>query len=81
MLSWYTLTLFDYVVVAAAIFGAMYLLNKILRRFGVNREASMGYALILPWLVLARDDGTVTWEGPLPADPDAFLAKLAEHKK
>lgn len=63
MLSWYTLTLADYVVVAVAIFVSMFLLHKILRRFGVNREAATGYALILPWLI-----GLIVWNvGPFIA--------------
>lgn len=63
MLSWYTLTLTDYVVVGGAIFLSMFLCHRVLRRFGVNREAATGYALILPWLI-----GLVIWNiGPFVA--------------
>jgi multiple sugar transport system permease protein len=65
MLSWYTLTLADYVVVGVALAAAMVGLHWVLRRLGVGREAATGYALILPWLV-----GLVVWNaGP-------FLASL-----
>ncbi len=30
----------------------------------------------LPWLVLSDGGGKVVWEGPLPADPTAMLARL-----
>ncbi len=63
MYSAYALTLTDYVVVGAAILIAMFLLHKVLRLFGVNREAATGYALILPWLL-----GFLIWNlGPFIA--------------
>lgn len=63
MLSWYTLTLMDYVVVGVAIFLAMFGCHRVLRRLGVGREAATGYALILPWLI-----GLVVWNvGPFVA--------------
>jgi len=63
VLSWYALTLTDYVVVGAAIFLAMFLIHRLLRWFGVGREAATGYALILPWLI-----GLVVWNvGPFVA--------------
>lgn len=63
MYSAYALTLTDYVVVGAAVLTAMYLLHKVLRRFGVNREAATGYALILPWVL-----GFLIWNlGPFIA--------------
>jgi multiple sugar transport system permease protein len=65
MLSWYTLTLTDYVVVGAFVIAAMVGLNWLLRRLGVKREAATGYALILPWVL-----GLLIWNlGP-------FLASL-----
>lgn len=65
MFSWYGLTLVDYVVVAAGMAAAMLGVYWLLRRFGVGRETSTGYALILPWLI-----GLVVWTvGP-------FLASL-----
>jgi len=61
--GWYTVTLTDYVVVGAAIFIAMFALHKVLRAFGVNREAATGYALILPWVI-----GFLVWNlGPFIA--------------
>jgi multiple sugar transport system permease protein len=61
--GWYGLTLLDYVVVAAFIFGSMWLLHRVLRALGVGREAATGYALILPWLL-----GLVIWTiGPFVA--------------
>lgn len=63
MYSAYALTLTDYAVVGAAILLAMYLLHKLLRLFGVNREAATGYALILPWML-----GFLIWNlGPFIA--------------
>ncbi|MBA3378618.1 MAG: sugar ABC transporter permease, partial [Chloroflexia bacterium] len=63
MYSAYALTLTDYVVVGAAIMIAMFLLHKVLRLFGVNREAATGYALILPWML-----GFLIWNlGPFIA--------------
>jgi multiple sugar transport system permease protein len=63
VLGWYTLTLIDYVIVGSAIFLSMFIIHWLLRRFGVNREASTGYALILPWLI-----GLVIWNiGPFVA--------------
>ena len=65
MLSWYTLTLADYVVVGAFVIAAMVGLNWLLRRLGVKREAATGYSLILPWVL-----GLIIWNvGP-------FLASL-----
>jgi multiple sugar transport system permease protein len=61
--SAYALTLTDYVVVGEAILIAMFLLHKVLRLFGVNREAATGYALILPWML-----GFLIWNlGPFIA--------------
>ncbi len=63
MYSAYALTLTDYVVVGAAILIAMFLLHKVLRLFGVNRETATGYALILPWML-----GFLIWNlGPFIA--------------
>jgi multiple sugar transport system permease protein len=63
MFSWYGLTLVDYVVVGVVIAGAMVGIYWLLRRFGVGREASTGYALILPWL-----SGLLIWTvGPFIA--------------
>ena len=50
MLSWYTRTIYDYLVVGAGIIVLMIVLNKVLRRLGVGREAATGYSLILPWI-------------------------------
>jgi multiple sugar transport system permease protein len=61
--SWYALTLVDYVVVGVAIIVSMFVLHKVLRLFGVNREAATGYALILPWMI-----GFLVWNlGPFVA--------------
>jgi multiple sugar transport system permease protein len=63
MFSWYSLALLDYVVVAVGVTAAMFGLYWLLRRLGVGREASTGYALILPWLI-----GLVIWTvGPFIA--------------
>ena len=65
MLSWYALTLADYVVVGTVIIAAMFGLYRVLRWFNVNREAATGYSLILPWII-----GFLVWNlGP-------FLASL-----
>ena len=65
MLSWYTLTLTDYVGVGAFVIISMVALNWVLRRLGVKREAATGYSLILPWVF-----GLLIWNlGP-------FLASL-----
>jgi len=72
MLSWYTLTLTDYVVVGVAIIALMVGLNKVLRRFGVGREVATGYSLILPWFL-----GFVIWNlGPFVA---SFYLSLTEY--
>lgn len=63
MLSWYALTLTDYVVVGAAVIGSMFLLYRVLRWFNINREAATGYSLILPWII-----GFLVWNlGPFIA--------------
>ena len=63
MYSWYALTLTDYVVVGTAIIASMFVVHKLLRLFGVNREAATGYALILPWVI-----GFLVWNlGPFIA--------------
>lgn len=73
MLSWYTLTLVDYVVVGAAIFASMFLLYWVLTRLGVRREAATGYSLILPWLI-----GLIVWTiGPFIA---SFYLSFTEYK-
>ena len=72
MLSWYTLTLTDYVVVGAGVILLMIGLNRVLRRFGVGREAATGYSLILPWLI-----GFLVWNlGPFAA---SFYLSLTEY--
>ena len=63
MLSWYTLTLTDYVVVGVAVIASMVGLNRLLRRFGASRETATGYSLILPWIL-----GFLIWNlGPFVA--------------
>jgi multiple sugar transport system permease protein len=63
MFGWYGLTLLDYVAVGVGVTVSMFGLYHLLRRFGVGREASTGYALILPWLI-----GLVVWTvGPFIA--------------
>src|SRR5262245_16335171 len=60
MARWYTLTIYDYLAVGAVIVVLMIVLNKVLRAFGVRREAATGYSLILPWIL-----GFVIWNvGP-----------------
>ena len=72
MLSWYTLTLTDYVVVGVAVIASMVGLNKGLRRVGVGREAATGYSLILPWLL-----GFLIWNlGPFIA---SFYLSFTEY--
>jgi len=44
-------TLLRWLAVGGGIIGMMLLLNKVLRLFGVAREAATGYALILPWIL------------------------------
>jgi len=51
MLEWYTSTLSHYVVVAAAIGVAMFLTHRVLRSIGASRDAAMGLALVMPWLL------------------------------
>jgi multiple sugar transport system permease protein len=51
MVSWYTRTIYDYLAVGACIVVLMIVLNKVLRRLGVNRETATGYSLILPWIL------------------------------
>jgi multiple sugar transport system permease protein len=63
MISWYTQTLTDYVVVGVTIVALMFGLNWGLRRLGVGREAATGYSLILPWIL-----GFLIWNlGPYVA--------------
>ncbi len=63
MVSWYTRTIYDYLAVAAAVLILMLVLNKVLRRLGVGREAATGYSLILPWIL-----GFLVWNlGPFAA--------------
>ena len=65
MITWYTQTVLDYVLVGTVIVIAMLGIHKVLRKFGVGREAATGYALILPWII-----GMLVWTiGP-------FLASL-----
>jgi multiple sugar transport system permease protein len=73
MLSWYGLTLIDYVVVAIGITASMFGIYWLLRKLGVGREASTGYALILPWLL-----GLVIWTiGPFMASLYLSFTKYA----
>jgi multiple sugar transport system permease protein len=61
--SWYALTLTDYVTVGTVIVVSMFVVHKLLRLLGVNREAATGYALILPWVI-----GFLVWNlGPFVA--------------
>jgi multiple sugar transport system permease protein len=63
MFSWYGLTLVDYAVVGVGIAVSMVSIYWLLRRLGVGRETSTGYALILPWL-----SGLLIWTvGPFIA--------------
>jgi multiple sugar transport system permease protein len=60
MVRWYTLTIYDYLAVGTVIVVMMFVLNKVLRAFGVRREVATGYSLILPWVL-----GFVIWNvGP-----------------
>jgi multiple sugar transport system permease protein len=62
-LEWYLSTLSHYVGVAAAIAGGMWLTNRVLTRLGLRRDAAMGLALVLPWLL-----GFLIWNlGPIAA--------------
>jgi multiple sugar transport system permease protein len=62
-LEWYLSTLSHYVGVAAAIAGGMWLTNRVLVRLGLRRDAAMGLALVLPWLL-----GFLIWNlGPIAA--------------
>jgi multiple sugar transport system permease protein len=62
-LEWYLSTLSHYVGVAAAIAGGMWLTNRGLTRLGLRRDAAMGLALVLPWLL-----GFLIWNlGPIAA--------------
>jgi multiple sugar transport system permease protein len=73
MLGWYGLTLIDYVVVAIGITASMFGIYWLLRKVGVGREASTGYALILPWLL-----GLVIWTiGPFMASLYLSFTKYA----
>jgi multiple sugar transport system permease protein len=51
MLQWYAETLMRYVLVAAAIVGAMLLTYRGLRAAGVRRDPATGFALIVPWFL------------------------------
>ncbi len=63
MLEWYTRTIYDYLAVGAGVIVLMLVLNKVLRRLGVGREAATGYSLILPWIL-----GFLVWNlGPFAA--------------
>lgn len=44
-------TLIRWLLVGGVMLGSILLLYRILRYFGVNREAATGYALILPWML------------------------------
>jgi multiple sugar transport system permease protein len=73
MLGWYGLTLIDYVVVAIGITASMFGIYWLLRKLGVGRETSTGYALILPWLL-----GLVIWTiGPFMASLYLSFTKYA----
>ena len=61
--QWYLSTLTHYIAVAAAIAAGMWLTNTVLRRIGLRRDAAMGLALVLPWLL-----GFLIWNlGPIAA--------------
>jgi multiple sugar transport system permease protein len=63
MVGWYTQTIYDYLAVGAGVIVLMVVLNKVLRRLGVGREAATGYSLILPWIL-----GFLIWNlGPFAA--------------
>lgn len=63
MPEWYIATLARYLLVAAAIGIVMLLTHTGLRRLGVRREAAMGVALVMPWVL-----GFLIWNlGPLLA--------------
>jgi multiple sugar transport system permease protein len=51
MLEWYVSTLSHYLLVAVAIGAAMFLTHRVLRAMGARRDAAMGLALILPWVL------------------------------
>jgi multiple sugar transport system permease protein len=62
-LQWYLSTLSHYVGVAAAIAAGMWVTNRVLVRVGLRRDAAMGLALVLPWLL-----GFLIWNlGPIAA--------------
>lgn len=62
-LEWYLSTLTHYVGVAAAIAAGMFVTNRVLVRLGLRRDAAMGLALVLPWLL-----GFLIWNlGPIAA--------------
>lgn len=62
-LEWYLSTLSHYVGVAAAIAAGMWVTNRVLVRVGLRRDAAMGLALVLPWLL-----GFLIWNlGPIAA--------------
>ena len=44
-------TLLHWVITGGGIIGLMLLLYRVLRVFGVKREAATGYALVLPWIL------------------------------
>lgn len=72
MIGWYTQTLVDYLVVGVFIIVSMVLIHRLLRRFGVGREAANGYALVLPWIL-----GLLIWNlGPFVA---AFYLSLTDY--
>jgi multiple sugar transport system permease protein len=63
MVGWYARTIYDYLVVGAAVVVLMVVMNRVLRRLGVKREIATGYSLILPWIL-----GFVIWNiGPFAA--------------
>lgn len=72
MVSWYTLTIYDYLAVGAAVIVLMVVLNKVLRALGVKREVATGYSLILPWVL-----GFLIWNvGPFAA---SFYLSLTDY--
>jgi multiple sugar transport system permease protein len=72
MLGWYTRTVYDYLAVGAGVIVLMLVMHKVLRRFGVNREAATGYSLIVPWIL-----GFLIWNlGPFMA---SFYLSLTEY--
>ncbi len=91
-LSTYYPTLLRYVVVAAGIAVVMFVVYRLLRRFGIKHEPATGFTLVLPWILgfliftvfpiglsfyLSFTEYDILWDRPRQLEDSLFNYKRA----